>query len=271
MAGLVAAAGTRTVERDRAKTLVRVALLAGVLIVLGVVSLGALAPVRTRTRTVTVTVTVPPVKVPARVQPKPFDPRLPIDLSGVAGVSLAEQARAENLLAATLVDTKKFLHPSAAIAAGYRSIGDAVTGDEHFVNWSLVDDGHILDPTQPESLVYEVRNGTQTLVAAMYMMPFGSRFSSVPDVGGRLTQWHVHRDICLTTDPVQKFVAGITSENGVCPAGTTKAGNTPMLHVWTVPNACGPFAALEGIGGGQVPAGQERLCDTAHGESSTGG
>ena len=44
--------------------------------------------------------------------------------------------------------------------------------------------------------------------------------------------------------------------------GTSKLGDTPMLHVWTIPNPCGPFAALEGIGAGQVPVGQTRNCDT---------
>jgi hypothetical protein len=39
----------------------------------------------------------------------------------------------------------------------------------------------------------------------------------------------------------------------------------PMIHVWIVPNPCGPFAALEGIGGGQIKAGQTRLCDHVHG------
>jgi len=34
--------------------------------------------------------------------------------------------------------------------------------------------------------------------------------------------------------------------------------------VWTVPNPCGPFAALEGVGAGQVPSGQTRLCDTTN-------
>ena len=38
-----------------------------------------------------------------------------------------------------------------------------------------------------------------------------------------------------------------------------------MLHVWIEPNACGPFAALEGPGAGQILPGQTRLCDTAHG------
>jgi hypothetical protein len=38
-----------------------------------------------------------------------------------------------------------------------------------------------------------------------------------------------------------------------------------MIHVWIVPHRCGPFAALEGVGGGQIKAGEERLCDHAHG------
>jgi hypothetical protein len=165
----------------------------------------------------------------------------------------------------TLRDLPKYADSRVAYAAGYRSIGDAATGDEHYVNWAYVNDGRILDSQYPESLVYEYRNGVQTLVAAMYMMPLGTRFTDAPDVGGALTQWHVHSDLCLTNDPVQKMLSWLVAVNGVCPAGSSKAGDTPMLHVWVVPNPCGPFAALEGIGAGQVPAGQTRLCDTAHG------
>jgi hypothetical protein len=201
---------------------------------------------------------------PTTEAPKPFDPSKPIDLGGEAGVTKAEQHRAEALLRATIADLKKYETPNLAFLAGYRSIGDGLTGDEHFVKWSYVNDGHILDPNRPESLVYEVRNGKQEVAAAMYMLPLGSRFSDVPDVGGALTQWHVHDNLCLTNDPQQKIVAGLTTAQGGCAPGTSKAGNTPMLHVWVVPNACGPFAALEGIGAGQVAPGQTRLCDTAH-------
>lgn len=196
---------------------------------------------------------------------RPYDPTKAIDLGGTPGVTAAEQKRAETLIRSTLADLPKYADVATAERDGYRTIGDALTGDEHFVKWSYVDDGHILDPTRPESLVYEVRGGKKTLVAAMYMMPFGSRFTDVPDVGGALTQWHVHSDLCLTDNPEQKVLAGFTFGGQSCPAGTTKAGNTPMLHVWIVPNRCGPFAALEGIGGGQIPPGQTRLCDTAHG------
>jgi hypothetical protein len=187
-----------------------------------------------------------------------------IDLSGTAGVTSVEQARAEKLISDTIVDLRRYTSPSVAYAAGYRSIGDADTGDEHYINWSYVNDGHILDPLRPESIVYEYRNGTQRAVAAMYMLSFGSTFAAVPDVGGPLTQWHVHRDLCLTDDPVHKTLSGQVSVNGVCPSGTSKAGNTPMLHAWIVPNPCGPFAALEGVGAGQVPAGQTRRCDTRY-------
>ena len=95
----------------------------------------------------------------------------------------------------------------------------------------------------------------------MYQLPFGSSFADVPDVGGPLTQWHVHADLCLTNNPQQRILSSFTTISGSCPTGTSKAGNTPMLHVWIIPNPCGPFAALDGVGAGQVPAGQTRRCN----------
>ncbi|HEV7524526.1 MAG TPA: hypothetical protein VGP92_06145 [Acidimicrobiia bacterium] len=221
--------------------------------------------------------TAPPTTRPAPTststtlaRAKPYDPTKPIDLGGTAGVTPAEQHRAETLLRQTIVDLRKYTYPAQATAAGYRSIGDSGTGDEHYINWSTVDDGHILDPTRPESLVYEIRDGKQQIAAAMFMLPFGSRFSDTPDVGGPLTQWHIHADLCLTDSPDQKTLAGFVPVDGKCAPGTSKAGGMPMLHVWVRPNPCGPFAALEGPGAGQVPAGQARLCDTAHGSPVSG-
>ena len=215
------------------------------------------------------TTTKPTTTTTTLEKPKPFDPTKPIDLGGTPGVTPAEQHRAETLLRQTIVDLRKYPTPAQAMAAGYHSIGDALTGDEHYVKWTDVDDGHILDPTRPESLVYENRNGIQQIAAAMYMLPFGSRFANTPDVGGPLTQWHIHADLCLTDNPTQKTLAGFVPVDGKCGPGTSKAGGMPMLHVWVVPNPCGPFAALEGIGAGQVPAGQTRLCDTAHGSTTS--
>ena len=61
-----------------------------------------------------------------------------------------------------------------AIAEQYNSIGDSLTGFEHFVKSSLVNDGRVLDSTAPESLVYAVSGSTRTLVADMYMAAEGT-------------------------------------------------------------------------------------------------
>jgi hypothetical protein len=181
-------------------------------------------------------------------------------LHGGPGVSPEQLQRAKKLLTSTIRTLPRWSGPAQAYADGYRSIGDTASVVEHYVNWSYVDDGHVLDPKRPESIVYQRRNGKQVAVAAMYSLPIGSTFADIPDVGGALTQWHVHNNLCLTDDPVQKIILRYTAADGSCPAGTSKASNTPMLHVWTVPNPCGPFASLEF--GGQFPDGETRRCDT---------
>lgn len=197
---------------------------------------------------------------------RPFDPALPIDLGGVEGVTPEQQARAEDLLAVNLQRLPQWADTATAEAAGYHSIGDAATGDQHFVNMSLIDDGRILDPDHPESLVYKVDGGgNRTLEAAMYMLPTGTSLDDVPDIGGKLTQFHIHDNLCFTDDPVAPKIALVVGSDQECRPPLVKHAPVPMIHVWIVPHRCGPFASLEGIGAGQVREGEERLCDTAHG------
>jgi hypothetical protein len=201
----------------------------------------------------------------AVVPPKEYDPKKPIDLGGVPGVTPEQQARAENLIAVTLLRLPKYADYHVAERDGFVSIGDAVTGDEHFVKQAYFDDGHILDPDYPESLVYKPHpDGTKTLAAAMYMLPPDTKWSQIPDVGGPLTQWHIHDNLCFTTDGK---VAGLTKADGTCDPPLVKVVNSPMIHVWIQKHPCGPFAALEGIGGGTIKAGETKLCDHAHGAS----
>ena len=202
-------------------------------------------------------------QAPAVVPPKKYDPTKPIDLGGVPGVTLEEQARAENLIAITLIRLPQFADPAKAEAAGFRSIGDAITGDEHYINLNYFHDGRILDPDHPESLVYEPDGkGGKKLVAAMFMLETGQTMADVPDIGGKLTQWHIHNNLCFTTSG---RVGGLTTAEGTCNAPLVKGPDTPMIHVWIRPHPCGPFAALEGIGGGQIAEGETRLCDHVHG------
>ncbi len=191
-----------------------------------------------------------------------------IDLSGMPGVADDERRRAEDLVFLTRTVLPKFADTAAAEAAGFSSIGDGATGYEHYINWTYINDDHELDPAYPESLVYQIDPATRQkkLVSAMFMMGDEYSLDTVPNIGGPLTQWHIHNNLCFSRDPMifgSTRVVGITSENGPCQFGV-KLQQNPMIHVWIVPNKCGPFAALEGLGAGQVKAGEEHLCDHAH-------
>jgi hypothetical protein len=203
------------------------------------------------------------VHAAAAVAPHPYDPALPIDLSGVAGVTPQQQARAENLVATTLARLPQFADPEAAVAAGFRSLHDGGTGFEHYLNPAYIRDRVILDPDHPESIVYDVRGGGKKLVSAMFMLPPDATLDDVPDIGGALTQWHVHDNLCFSR--ATGTIAGLTDAKGACPAPLVKGPAMPMIHVWITPNPCGPFAALEGIAAGSIKAGETRLCDHLHG------
>jgi hypothetical protein len=196
------------------------------------------------------------------VAPVPYDPKKPIDLSGVPGVTPEQQAAAENLVAVTITRLPRWSDPAVALAAGFRSIGDGGTGTEHFVNQEFMNDGVILDPDRPESLVWDTKGGGRRLVAAMFMVQKGLPLDQVPNIGGKLMQWHTHENLCYNAEGK---VRGITNAAGECPAGLVKPAPTPMIHVWIESHPCGPFAALEGIGGGRIPDGEAKLCDHVHG------
>jgi hypothetical protein len=197
----------------------------------------------------------------------PFVAGVDVDLSGVPGVSAQQQVEAEAVVERTLDRLPQFEDISTLNAKGFYSIGDASTGSEHYINWANVNDDKVLDPDYPESLVISHDRGREKLVAAMFMLPEGSTLDDVPDIGGALVQWHVHSDLCLTDDPVAPRLAFsdlFVGTAGECTPPNSKRGNTPMVHVWIVDNPCGPFAALDGIGGGQVADGEEHQCTEEH-------
>ena len=182
-----------------------------------------------------------------------------------------QQAFAENLVSSTLRDLPQWSDPAVAEEAGFRSIRDDATGYEHYIQWDWINDDVALDPDHPESLVYRVEpDGSRTLASAMFMLPETTALGDVPDWGGPLMQWHVHSDLCFdVSDPDEPRVGGLTDSAGECTAPLRKLAESPMIHVWITPHECGPFAALEGVAAGQVPAGEEHLCDHAHGSTTS--
>jgi hypothetical protein len=184
-----------------------------------------------------------------------------------------QRAAADKLLADTRAGLWQWTDPAKVRAAGFRSIGDGVTGIEHLVNWGWINDNTVLDPNQPESLVFRVTPQGRVLEAAMYILPQSTKDAEIPDVGGTITQWHVHGDLCFSGERIvdgapQRNVVGITDVGGPCSFGENLP-TAPMLHVWVVDHPCGPFSALEGVGGGQavnepVDPGEDPSCQHSH-------
>lgn len=171
-----------------------------------------------------------------------------------ASVTPEQRAAADKLLANTKSGLWQWADDAKVEAAGFRTIGDGFTGTEHLLNWNWINDDKILDPSHPESLVYRTTPKGRVLEAAMYMLPVGTADTKIPDIGGTLTQWHVHDNLCMSPPQLangfaQRFVVGLTSATGGCDRGE-KLPTVQMLHVWVVPHKCGPFAALDGIGAG---------------------
>ena len=201
--------------------------------------------------------------------PRPYDPAKPIDFSGIGGVTPEQAARATTLIQSAQRDLPKYAKVSDAEKNGYVSIGDGATGFEHFIKYSLLNDGRVLDTAAPESLVYEVKGGVKTLVSAMFIANPGTPLTdtTLVNYAGGLMQWHVHSNLCWVTINGVPKVVGVTNAAGVCLLGALQPAGAPMVHVWISPHACGPFAALEGNAAGVAAASDaERvdLCNKDH-------
>ncbi len=199
-----------------------------------------------------------------------------VDLSGVAGVGPTQQKAAEELLISTAKTLPKWADIETAKAAGFQSIGDGPTGEEHLLRWDWVEDEIIFDPNQPESLVYKVdrATNTKTLEAAMYILPQKYTLDTPPaDLDSPLVQFHYHDNLCFSpATPTQgPQVRGLTNAAGECGKSfngeqLTKFNPNIQVHVWIRKNDCGPFASLLNVGAGQIKDGTERSCVKDHSE-----
>ncbi|GAA4067594.1 hypothetical protein [Nonomuraea soli] len=148
----------------------------------------------------------------------------------------AERAAADDLVARTAREVPaRWPTLAAARKAGFQLSIDT-SGVLHMTKPAWIIDDRELDPTRPESLVfYRKPGGGDILLGAMFIMPPGK---PGPQVGGSLTRWHAHDNLC------SKPAGGVAvvDASGGCPAGTTKMPSTPeMLHVWVVDYPSGPF------------------------------
>jgi hypothetical protein len=137
-----------------------------------------------------------------------------------AAASAGEQAAADELRDQVTATLAAYADLDAALAAGYR---EPPRGDgplRHYLNRALVRDGDVLDPEQPEGLVYyEIEGRAPQLLGAFFVTPPGAE---APQPAGDLVVWHSHDPACPDL-----FV----TEDEPC------AGVRRMLHVWTADTA----------------------------------
>jgi hypothetical protein len=142
----------------------------------------------------------------------------------------AQQAAAAQLVSQTTQALTRYASLAAAQAAGYVPATNPDGYVVHYADWRTVASGDVLDPDHPSSLVYANTVSGPLLLGAMYMGP--APCQPGPDVGGSLTQWHAHANLCLSA---AHQVVGRTSSTGVCGSGTHNTDTYFMLHVWTAP------------------------------------
>jgi hypothetical protein len=141
----------------------------------------------------------------------------------------SQEAAANELVAQTAATLAKYTSLSAATAAGYTPATNPDGYLVHYANWRIAKtDG--FDPSSPAFLMYANTVEGPKLLGAMYLGP--APCTPGPDVGGPLTQWHAHDNLCLSAGQV----VGRTSASGTCAAGEHNTNTYFMLHVWTEPS-----------------------------------
>ncbi len=156
-----------------------------------------------------------------------------------APVTANQRAAAERLVADTTgAVANRYPTLQSAEKAGYRVIN--ATGPLiHVGNPAFQNDGRVLDPQRVESLVYVSSGNASMLLGAMYIAepdaPQG------PLVGGALTSWHIHTNLCVNNAEGTALNPGPGNR---CAPGSAIGPTAQMLHVWTIPYDGGPFADI---------------------------
>ena len=166
-----------------------------------------------------------------------------------------QEAYLLDLIERTEAALPAFGDPATLEELGFFNFGVVAPGGyDHWINLEWLDDGHILDPEFPESVVFRYRpDGSYVIEAAMFFLPTGTELSTIPENLAWLPGWHTHPELCV--DENGQF-AGLVNVDGTCSSGSP-SDMPPMMHVWIVDTACGHRFGGVGVGGLD--------CDVDHG------
>jgi hypothetical protein len=163
------------------------------------------------------------------------------------GVTGAQLQAAVELIDTTRAAVARYADERVAINVGYRPMESEGLPIMHYVNQAYLTDADILNPAHVQSLIYYNSPHGPVLIGAMYIMP---RLGMPgPEVGGSLTLWHHHDNLCFdrTTGAIVAFAHDGSSDSndksGTCPRGSSNRSTPEMLHVWLIDNPEGPFGS----------------------------
>jgi hypothetical protein len=164
-----------------------------------------------------------------------------------AGVTGAQLQAALQLVEATKAAVARYADERSAIQAGYAPMEPEGLAIMHYVNRNYFTDVDILNPAHVQSVIYYNSPKGPVLIGAMYIMP---RLGMPgPEIGGPLTVWHHHDNLCFdrTTGVIVAFAhdssANSNDKSGTCPRGSSNSSTPEMLHVWLIDNPDGPFGS----------------------------
>ena len=155
-------------------------------------------------------------------------------------VTAEQQAAADQLLEDVEASLARWPKLADAQAAGYRYIAPPFGGaGAHYGSNEFTTDGIMLDPLKPENLMYDANGDVE---GAMFVMEEVGVMG--PLVGGCLTLWHGHTNLCWTGPMQTTGTVNFLIDLGGCPNGTMLRVTPMMLHVW-VDGRADPFEGLE--------------------------
>ncbi len=173
-----------------------------------------------------------------------------------APVTSGQRAAAERLVADTRAAVAdRYPTLEAAEADGYQLLNV----DQFVVHVQRPDyqhDGRVLDPNRVESLVYVTYHGRSMLMGAMYIAEPAAPQGAL--IGGALTSWHIHTNLCVDEARGTMLNAG---PGETCAPGSSIEPTAQMLHVWTWPYPGGPFADLTQSGADKAHEALEKMVD----------
>ena len=157
-----------------------------------------------------------------------------------AAPTAAQQATTVALVNRSWKAAQKFRSLATAKADGYVPITPPGLPVVHYLNLKYyqrsLSGGPVINPAEPQSLVYANTPNGAVLAASMFLAAPGT--THPPQPGGCLTQWHLHTNLCFGSFGT---VVGLT-HGGACAAGSVHRITPPMFHIWYIPIPGGPTA-----------------------------